>query len=156
MAQKLLLWTTLLVQCRAWYINYHLLVGSVSVAVPTLMLTLQQLAEPRAETLFFSNVANLMNFQPSRVFVEYHHQFPPISSENRFFWLALEIRIDKHRNYHKRVEFVWYSERILFCLLSLAISDLGVVVITIILCLLSPMTEKIQISNLSWYILLNI
>ncbi len=58
------------------------------------------------ETIFFPNAANLMDFQPSRVFVEYRRQFPPVSGENKTVWLALKIRIDKCRNYHKRVEFV--------------------------------------------------
>jgi hypothetical protein len=46
------------------------------------------------EHVFFSNAANLMDFQPSRVFVEYRRQFLPVFSENRTVLLASKIRID--------------------------------------------------------------
>ena len=58
----------------------------------------------------FPKVVNLMDFQPSRVFVEYCHWFLPIFSENGTISLALKsVSID--------VEFVWYSERTLFLLM---------------------------------------
>ena len=35
-----------------------------------------------------------VNFQPSRIFVEYHSQFPLVSSEIRTVGLGLKIHID--------------------------------------------------------------
>ena len=75
--------------------------------------------------LFFSNAADLMDFQPYRVFVEYRRQFVPVFSENRTVLLALEIRIDWYRHCRKRIEFVRYSERTLFILMWYSVHEIA-------------------------------
>ena len=50
--------------------------------------------------------ANLMDFQPSRVFVGCRRQFITVSNENKTIGSALKIRIDKCMKCHKRMRFV--------------------------------------------------
>ena len=68
------------------------------------------------ELIFFQMRQILMDFEPSRVFVEYLVQFPSATSKNRTVGFTLKIYIDRYSNCHKKVEFVifWLSERTLF------------------------------------------
>ena len=58
-----------------------------------------------------------VNFQPSRIFVEYHSQFLIVSNEIRTIGLGLKIRIDRCWNCHKRIEFAGYLRDSLFLLM---------------------------------------
>ena len=84
----------------------------------------------RRDHVLFPNMAILMNFQPSGVFVEYRRQFPPVSSKNGIIGLGLRIQIDRCMSCQKKTDFAWYSKRTLILLMWHSVHEITCLIFT--------------------------